>query len=324
MINTVGSFSLIWLTLWCALTVIFRMVYPLVRPKLFRLHPRHGVDLLLTWWAAPMVLSLLASLMLFAPVFENSLISPHCHENCIQHAPVTEQWALAAFGVLLAIVVIGSLLIHFFRNLAKGADMQRQLSALSVSQRGYRVLPSEVPLVFTLGWWRPKVFVSKGLLEGCTAKQLAIILDHESAHESRRDNLRLLLGRVFVLLIPKRWRLLVSSDLQVLCEQACDFEAAEKHDAVSVAETLVHVGRLLRSSVNPISSLAFDGGDLALRVKALLAQNSRYRLQPWQLLMIILVLCSALMLALDPLHHSAEQLIAWVDSTGTNFYPSDR
>lgn len=324
MINTVGSFALIWLCLWCALTIIFRMVYPLIRPALFRLHPRHGADLLLTWWAAPMMLSLLASLMLFAPIFENSLITPHCHGDCVQHAPVTQQWFIALVGVILAAVVIGSLLLHFFRNLSKGADMQRQLTMLSSKQNGYHFLPAEAPLVFTLGWWRPKVFVSRGLLEGCTAKQLAIILDHEKAHESRRDNLRLLSGRVFVLLIPGRWRLLVTNDLHVLCEQACDFDAAEKHDAVSVAETLVHVGRLLRSSVNPISSLAFDGGDLALRVKALLAQNSRYRLQSWQLVMLSLVLCSALMMALDPLHHSAEHLMAWVDSTGTNFYSSER
>ncbi len=64
MINTVGSFSLIWLTLCCALTIVFRLVYPMVRPTLFRLHPHYGVDLLLRWWAAPMMLSLLASLRL--------------------------------------------------------------------------------------------------------------------------------------------------------------------------------------------------------------------------------------------------------------------
>jgi beta-lactamase regulating signal transducer with metallopeptidase domain len=178
--------------------------------------------------------------------------------------------------------------------------------------------------VFTLGWWRPEVFVSKGLLGACSATQLAVILDHESAHESRKDNLLLLLGHVFVLLIPPYWRKQVTSDLHVLCEQACDFEAADKHNPILVAETLVHVGRLLRNSVSPVGSMAFDGADLTARVNALLHKQERYKLRTWQLALITAVLCSALTVSLNPLHHSAEHFIALVDAGGLRYLPSGR
>ncbi len=42
MINSVGTFASIWLGLWLALSVLFVLVYPLLRPSLLKLHPRHG------------------------------------------------------------------------------------------------------------------------------------------------------------------------------------------------------------------------------------------------------------------------------------------
>lgn len=324
MINTIGSFALIWLLLWCALTLISRALYPVIRPTLLNLHPRHGADFLLIWWAAPALLSLIACLMLFSPIVESALITPHCHGVCEQHVPVSDQWIVAGTGLLLVSVIVGGLLIHFLKSLSKGVDIRRQLSMLGSRHDGYSCLPSDAPLVFTLGWWRPEVFVSKGLLSACSAKQLAVILDHESAHESRKDNLRLLLGHVFVLLIPPYWRKQVTSDLHVLCEQACDFEAADRHDPILVAETLVHVGRLLRNSVSPVGSMAFDGTDLSARVNALLRKKERYKLRTWQLVLITAVLCSALTVSLNPLHHSAEHLIALFEAGGLNFLPSGR
>jgi len=323
-INTAGSFALIWLLVWCGLTLLFRLAYVLIRPSLFKLHPRHGVELLLCWWSAPMVVSLTAALMLFSPIADQSLITPHCHGVCEQHAPVSNQWFLTVTGLLLTTVVIGRLLVHLLQNFIKGAEMRLKLHTLSIGRDGYRYLPADAPLVFTLGWWRPEVFISKGLLAGCNQKQLAVILDHEKAHENRKDNLRLLLGQIFALLIPAPWRKQILSDLHVLCEQACDFDAADKHDAISVAQTLVHVGRLLCNSVCPVSSMSFDGGDLTVRVNALLEKNRRYKLGVWQRLLMIIVVCSALILLLDPLHHSAEHLIAWFDTGGVIFYRAGR
>jgi hypothetical protein len=98
---------------------------------LLNLHPRHGVDFLLIWWAAPALLSLIACLMLFSPMVESSLITPHCHGVCEQHVPVSDQSTVAWAGLLLASALVGGLLMHFLKNLVKGAAIRRQLSVLA-------------------------------------------------------------------------------------------------------------------------------------------------------------------------------------------------
>ena len=320
MISTLGSLALIWLGLWCVLTLLLRLAYPLLRPTLMRLHPRHGSTLLLLTWAAPATLSLLASLMLYSPLVKGLLVSPHCHGNCLQHAPQTSALSVALLGLALAVIAVGGLLAGFVRNWWNGANMLRQFEALATPKAGYQLLDSSSPLVFTLGWWNPQVFISRGLHQQCSAQQLSVILGHEQAHRERRDNLRLLLLRVFCLVLPARARHRIIHDLQILSEQACDFAAAAKHGALAVAETLVHVGRLVKHSSRPENSVAFDGGDLALRVKALLDADARAVLRSWQMLAIMIVTGFVMLLALDPLHHGAEWAMAMLDNSGLHFH----
>jgi hypothetical protein len=70
--------------------------------------------------------------------------------------------------------------------------------------------------------------------------------------------------------------------------------------------------------------MAFDGADLTARVNALLHKKERYKLRTWQLVLITAVLCGALTLSLNPLHHGAEDLIALFDAGRLNFLPSGR
>lgn len=321
MINALGSLSLIWLILWCLLTLAFSVVYPLFRPLFTRqLHPAHGSGLLLLYWAAPVVLAFLASLMLFSPLSEDLLVAPHCHGSCAQHSPQTSELSVALLGLSLAIVFTAGLLGSLLLNIWRGARMRRQFDALAVKQPGYSLLNASEPVVFTLGWWAPHVFISRGLLQQCSSEQLSVILLHEQAHRMRRDNLRLLLARVFNMVLPAGMRRQAMHDLQILCEQACDFESAKKHGATTVAETLVHVGRLVKKSSRPAGSMAFDGGDLSVRVHALLNIESRRTLRSWQLLMVVVVVAYVLLLTLDPLHHAAEWMIGLLDSIGVRIH----
>lgn len=318
MINELGSLALIWLMLWCGLTLLFSFVYPLFRPSLMRLHPAHGSSLVLMYWTAPVLLAFVASLMLFAPMSEHLLIAPHCHGSCAQHSPQTGELSVALFGLALATTLAAWLLGSFFYNAWRGAQMRRQFETLASAQNGYYLLNANEPVVFTLGWWDPRVFLSKGLLQQCSPEQLSVILGHEQAHRSRRDNLRLLLARVFSLVLPSAMRRRAMHDLQILCEQACDFASAEKHGAITVAETLVHVGRVVKNAARPQSSVAFDGGDLPVRVHALLNSERRTILRSWQLVTLVAVLAYSLLLALDPLHHGAEWLIGLLDTIGVH------
>lgn len=309
MINALGTLSLIWLMLWLALTLTMRLLYPMVRPYLLRLHPRHGNAILLLFWSAPFVLSLATSVLLFVPSVDGVLVNPHCHGDCSEHVPMLDAGALVWLGLVLAAIAAAGLIGHLSQGLLRGARMRRQFDALSVRQPGYRLLDSLEPVVFTLGWWRPRVFISRGLLAQCSSGEVNIILEHEEAHRRRRDNLRLLLIRVFCMFLPYRLRDRVLHDMQLLCEQSCDFVAADHHGSVSVAETLVHVGRILRRAAVPAPGSAFDGSDLHDRVHALLGLESRKLLSAWQITALSLAVVASMLLAVEPLHHGAEWLI---------------
>ncbi|MBC54658.1 MAG: hypothetical protein CMQ34_12575 [Gammaproteobacteria bacterium] len=309
MINTIGTLCLIWLVLWLLLTLILRVFYPLLRPALFRLHPAQGSQVLLLLWSAPLVLSLITTLLLLLPALDGFLIGPHCHGDCAPHVPTTSAGVLAWGGFGLAVLVVVGLTVHFANGLWRGVRMRRQFDALSSRRSGYRLLNASEPVVFTLGWWRPRVYVSQGLLADCSKSELAVILTHEQAHRQRRDNLRLLLGHIFNLVLPRAWRRAAVHDLHLLCEQSCDFVAAKRYGAVAVAETLVQVGRVLRRSATPRQGLPFDGSDLQLRVHALLGADSRHWLGGWQLVSLAVAACLAVLLAVEPLHHGAEWII---------------
>lgn len=315
MINTIGTLCLIWLVLWLALTWVLRALYPLLRPALFRLHPAQGSQMLLLLWSAPFVLSLITTLLLLMPALDGLLIDPHCHGDCAPHAPSTQAGALAWGGFALAVFAAAGLSWHFAIGLWRGVRMRRQFDALSSRQTGYRLLDASEPAVFTLGWWRPRVYVSKGLLAGCSVEELAVILAHEQAHRRRRDNLRLLLGRVFSLVLLPAWRRPVLHDLHLLCEQSCDFAAAKHYGSLSVAQTLVQVGRVLHRSAAPMQGVSFDGSDLQNRVHALLREDSRHLLSRWQLATLAIAAGLAVLLAVEPLHHGAEWMIGVLEHT---------
>jgi hypothetical protein len=313
MINTIGTLCLIWLVLWLVLTLLLRGVYPLLRPVLFRLHPAHGSQVLMLLWAAPLVLSLSTTLLLLSSAFDSVLIGAHCHGDCAPHVPSTSAGALAWSGFALAVLATVGLAAQFAIGLWRGVRMGRQFDALSSQQRGYRLLDASEPAVFTLGWWRPRVYVSRGLLANCATDELAIILAHEQAHRRRRDNLRVLLGRVCTGVLPPGWRRPVLHDLHLLCEQSCDFAAAQRYGSLSVAQTLVQIGRVLRRSMAPLQGLSFDGSDLQHRVYALLGEDRRRLLTRWQTATLAVTASLAVLLAVEPLHHGAEWMIGLLE-----------
>ena len=49
---------------------------------------------------------------------------------------------------------------------------------------------------WTVGIWRPVILVSRGLRESLSPEELQVVLAHEQAHASGRDNLLLLVSRI--------------------------------------------------------------------------------------------------------------------------------
>src|SRR5690606_25883455 len=116
MINSIGSFAAIWLTLWLLLSIVFGLLYPLTR-KIFKvLHPRFGSILLLYYWMAPFLVSLASAAFLFMPSAETLLVDSHCHQDCQSHVPLIDSIGLAWFGVVIGSLVLVNLTVRLLVN----------------------------------------------------------------------------------------------------------------------------------------------------------------------------------------------------------------
>lgn len=311
MINTLGSFAAIFLVLWLLLSILFLFLYPLIRPAFLNLHPRFGSALLLAYWTGPFLISLLSTGFLFMPNVESMLVDAHCHEACTSHVPLIHSLGLASVGLAACTAVLLILAFRCVRALRQAWQLRTQFGLMARDHGAYHLLSAACPLVFTLGWWHPRIYVSEGLSEECSDTDLSIILQHEKAHQERRDNLRLLTARLCSAVVGGRLARFIMSDLQLLTEQACDFRAAERFGHVAVAETLLKIKRLLmlKSTASPELSMAFAERDVELRIKALLLAESRISLHPWQMGMIASVLLLSMSLMISPLHHGSEWVI---------------
>ncbi|MCB1670378.1 MAG: M56 family metallopeptidase [Gammaproteobacteria bacterium] len=312
LLTVTGSFALVWLSTWLLCSLTLTVLYPLLRRHLLRLHPADGSALLLLLLAFPVLLSLVSTLLLFTPGLETSLVSDHCHGNCQAHIPLVNSAGLAGTGlVLLAVLVLilGSRLLFHVRV---GRRLMAQLATLARPGQHYWLLDDDDPLVFTLGWWRNRIYLTRGLLRRCSQADIAIVLAHEKEHVRRLDNLRLLLARLFLLVVPRGLAGTLFADLHALTESACDLAAAEQSDPLDVAGTLLKVQRLVPSRITyheaSITS-AFTGAEIERRVQALLDYHAGVPnlLHGVRLCALALLVCSVLLV--DPLHHSVELLL---------------
>lgn len=315
MITTLGSFSAIFLSLWLILSVVFLAAYPFLRPRFLTLHPRVGSALLLVFCISPFFVSLASTSFLFVPDVDNVLVGSHCHEECVSHAPLIQSASLAAFGLALGGLVLASLLYRCLKTLSQSRRLRRQFAVLAKDSGKYQLLRADSPVVFTLGWWRSRIYISEGLVRACSPTDMSIILLHEKEHQERRDNLRLLLARLCSAVLRSAGAKRLVSDLQLLTEQACDFRAAEKFGYVAVAETLLKVKRLLSAPSKASSAaLHFAERDVELRVKALLKAHNRVALPTWQLLALAISVVLCMSLLISPLHHGSEWFLSLLSS----------
>ncbi|HYZ85255.1 MAG TPA: M56 family metallopeptidase, partial [Bryobacteraceae bacterium] len=179
-----------------------------------------------------------------------------------------------------SIFLVGLSLVASWRVVTVATRLLTAMFELRKLRRSLRVeqgLGSEVvvtsgsdPKAFVLGLLKPRIYVTRTLVEGSCEADLRLIVNHERAHVQRRDPLRRViaaLGCVFH--IP--W---VASELQTRLaraqETAADDQAApSRQDRLRLAELMVRMAR----TVTPSQNLAFQfaAGSVESRVRNLLS-----------------------------------------------------
>jgi Zn-dependent protease with chaperone function len=122
------------------------------------------------------------------------------------HAPVS--WQLVILALLMGVLWRG--LWSFGRQVgqtqrfARGflaqqseppSRLKRLLTAHCLTPAHIVYLNLTVVHVFCLGWWRPRIWLTSGLVTTLTDAELNAVLAHEAHHLRRRDPLRLAIGR---------------------------------------------------------------------------------------------------------------------------------
>lgn len=103
-----------------------------------------------------------------------------------------------------------------------------------------RILPLELPYSALVGFWKPELVVSQGVLKVLDADHLEAVLAHEQAHNHYRDTFAFFwLGwlRSFTGWLPQTEQLW--QDLLWLRELRADQKAAQQVDALLLAEALL-------------------------------------------------------------------------------------
>lgn len=229
---------------------------------------------------------------------------------CLVHrgTPLTPPLAglpvLGGGGLLAGVVCAG-----------RRAARERRLTA-ALRTGAVRLAPdvlrveAERPFSFAAGWLRPRIFVSRGLVDALPAARLAAVLEHERAHVRRRDALARMAARALSWPhVPGVRRRLLGAHARA-CERACDEEAGRVlDDRPAVAEAVVAVERLVGTSVPRAAALAsFGGSAVAERVEGLLTPlppAPRRRPGCWAT-----ACAAAAWLVADPLHHAVEHALA--------------
>jgi len=197
---------------------------------------------------------------------------------------------------------------------------------------GCLVLPIEEPQAYVLGILKPRVYVSRGLLERTSEDNLAPVLAHERAHAARRDPLRRLIASAGLVLHLPGIAHLLDRLLTRTQEMAADADAARTvGDPVRVAEALVRFARLQASSSGcdcrwrkvsealvrfvrlqgPVRAAAseFGSGDLEARVRELLDPHQRRGLSAGALVGCSAALCLLALFVAHGLHYLAQALL---------------
>jgi Zn-dependent protease with chaperone function len=136
-------------------------------------------------------------------------------------------------------------------------------------------IDADQPLIALVGVWRPRLLVTRGLIDALTGPELDAAIAHERGHHVRRDNLKRLLMRASPdLLSPFAIARTVERRWAAAAEHQADRMTGDCDPAArcALASALVKVARLTPISVpaaEPISTL-IGGGDIASRVRILL------------------------------------------------------
>ena len=239
-----------------------------------RLRPRDGARLLLALRLLPATLACVAVAGLCVPSFlwlEPSETAEEAGGACLVAALLGAAVWIAALGRASKAVAQSWRYTQICGQVAR-------LDTVADGSLAW-VVEAEVPVLALTGVFRPRVVISRGLMEALDAEQLSAALRHEDAHRRSRDNLK----RLALLLAPeilpgcRAFATLERAWARVTEWAADEGAAGDARQRLALAEALVNVVRLGCAGMpaGPLATTLLENPlDLEARVGRLLETPS--------------------------------------------------
>lgn len=305
MVNVAGSFSIFFLATWFLLAILFGIFYKKIKKLIFSTSPQNGIYVYILWWSAPPVISgFLASLM-FVPGVRNIFVTSHCHNHCdneaiVDHVPLIGNTLAEVAGICILAFICILYLYKLARYLSNVLKLRQLLKQVTCIQDEYQIIETPNPMVFTIGWFKPTICISRGLLDQASERDIQVVLLHEKMHQTRKDNLLLLLGHILTLMLPPKMSTDLRGQLRLLTELICDELSAKEYDRISVAEAIINVHKIINNK---------SSHSLEARVEKLLSNEPPVSLDRFYVNHIVLSIAIALLLIIEPAHYLYEWII---------------
>ncbi|MNK80766.1 heat shock protein HtpX [compost metagenome] len=205
----------------------------------------------------------------------------HYHLSCL----IAPQWTVRSLGIVVLVAANLLLALSMAWQIGRTAAITRRLRRLDRLESVHRerlalpeldgveirVIPEDVPMLFTVGGWRSVIGVSRWMLDHLDPAELRAAFAHELAHVQHRDGFLMLLLRG---LCPwgfgvKGLRSGLEGVAHALELRADAIAASRVADPLAVASALVKVGRASQSW-RPAMAFADPSMRLKERVAALM------------------------------------------------------
>jgi Zn-dependent protease with chaperone function len=274
-------------------------LYPVWRRILLPLRAGIRATALLACGLLAPLLALQVAVLLERPHWSGRWL-PHCHgDQCSPHAAhvsITSDAGAGLLGVLLLSLGVGGVLLLL--RLLRGRRWLRALQQLTRVQPAYRLVESDQRLAWCAGLWRPRIYLSQGLVRTLSTAELEVVIAHEHCHARRRDNLQRLLLQLATALWWPAARRALRADFARAAETVCD----------------LHV--LQTDAARPLLIQVITRLEPAAGVAARLAALDPHHRQPWRdggvALILLAVLWVAQVLLFSSLGHP---LLEWLTAS---------
>jgi len=212
--------------LWIVLGLLLALLYPAMSSVIQTLRPDLRSIFQLVYALLPLLIAATTAVLVFTPLLGGVYLSSHCHDpGCASHVPVLYAGSVGGKLISWFLFVILFIAVTFFilavwKNY-RSVNTLCKLSRSDISN-SFNVLETRDIFACSIGMLRPRVLVSRGILDRATPDQLRVIIGHELAHGYRFDNLRRFVVSAVTYSWPYRSRIRLLTDMEQASEQSCD------------------------------------------------------------------------------------------------------